>query len=151
MFGLDWKNETINVRLAGIDAPEMGHFGGVPQPYAEEAKQWLTKYTEGHRVTIQPHRLDHYSRMVATVWVRHWFLFWKNVSLEMVRAGYATVYVSAGAEYGGIKEMLQKAEIVAKKRKIGMWKQASTDYISPAIYKKQLKSSTIEKNLRIYQ
>lgn len=60
----DLKYETINVRLAGIDAPEMAHFGGACQPYAKEAKEWLTKFVEGRKITIQLHRFDQYSRAV---------------------------------------------------------------------------------------
>lgn len=130
------KFETINVRLAGIDAPEIGHFGGVSQPYAEEAKRWLTKFVQNRAATILPHRLDQYSRLVATVFVRRWFFFKYNVSLEMVRAGYATVYRNSGAEYGDVKEKLIKAEARAQRHKKGMWKQSSTDYVSPAEYKK---------------
>lgn len=61
----DLKYETINVRLAGIDAPEMAHFGGQSQPYALEAKQWLARMVEGRPVTIWLHRYDQYSRIVG--------------------------------------------------------------------------------------
>ena len=70
----DLKYETINVRLAGIDAPEMAHFGGQSQPYAEEAKQWLTKMVEGRPVTIWLHRYDQYSRIVISMERRLIFL-----------------------------------------------------------------------------
>jgi endonuclease YncB( thermonuclease family) len=133
----DFKYETINVRLAGIDAPEMAHFGSAAQPYAVEAKQWLTSYTQGRRASIQIHRLDQYSRAVATVHVRRFWFFSKNVSLAMVEAGFATVYNSAGAEYGGAKEQLMNGEERARRRKIGMWKQSLSDYVSPADHKRQ--------------
>lgn len=104
------RQETINVRLAGVDAPEMGHFGAPRQPYASEAKAYLAQLTEGRPACVRLHRVDQYARAVATVSVRTGFFRWKNVSLEMARAGYATLYTSAGAEYGGIRAQLDAAE-----------------------------------------
>lgn len=137
--GLSLREETINVRLAGIDAPEMGHFGGTPQPFSKEAKEWLSSFTAGRRATIQVHRLDQYARAVASVYVWRWGGLWsRNVSLAMVQAGYATVYASAGAEYGGIEAELRAAEARAQRRNLGMWAQPKSEYTSPAAYKKQL-------------
>lgn len=136
--GANLKEETINVRLAGIDAPEMGHFGGTPQPFSREAKEWLARFTMGKRATIQVHRLDQYARAVASVHVWGWGGLWRrNVSLAMAQAGYAAVYVGAGAEYGGIEAELRAAEAWAQRRKLGMWAQSGSEYISPAAYKKQ--------------
>ena len=138
----DLKYHTINVRLAGIDAPEMAHFGTKPQPYAVEAKEWLTNFVQGRRVKIQLLRIDQYGRAVAMVWVhrrRFPFFFWPvwwNVSLEMVQAGFATIYRDAGAEYGNIKDKLLAAEQRAKKQRIGMWKQSSSEYQSPGDFKR---------------
>jgi endonuclease YncB( thermonuclease family) len=39
---------------------------------------------------------------------------WKNVSLEMVRIGYATVYRDSHAVYGAIKDQLLKEETKAR-------------------------------------
>jgi endonuclease YncB( thermonuclease family) len=47
------------------------------------------------------------------VWVRSWMI-WRNVSLEMVRAGYAVVYRDANAVYGTIEHRLLEAEMMAK-------------------------------------
>lgn len=136
--GISLREETINVRLAGIDAPEMGHFGGTPQPFSREAKEWLSKFTMGRRATIQVHRLDQYARAVASVYVWRWGGLWsRNVSLAMVQAGYATVYASAGAEYGGIETELRVAEARAQRCNLGMWAQPKSEYTSPATYKKQ--------------
>lgn len=42
------------------------------------------------------------------------FYFKKNVSLEMVKAGLASIYVAKGAQYGGILQQLEKQEAKAK-------------------------------------
>jgi endonuclease YncB( thermonuclease family) len=57
--------ETIHVRLAGIDAPESGHFGMPAQPFSQEAKQWLSDRLLHRIVTIQPLRRDQYHRLVT--------------------------------------------------------------------------------------
>ena len=38
--------ETISIRIAGVDAPESGHFGKPAQPYSKEAKQFLTSMVQ---------------------------------------------------------------------------------------------------------
>ncbi len=86
----------------------MAHFGGDSQPYAKEAKEWLTKFVEGRSITIQLYRFDQYSRAVAAVYVG--WIFKKNVSVEMVKAGFATIYQDAGAEYGKFEHELRKHE-----------------------------------------
>jgi len=51
---------------------------------------------------------------VANVWVRRYWFFKVNVSLEMVRKGFALVYSQSGAAYGGMKEQLEAAQEEAK-------------------------------------
>lgn len=60
---------------------------------------------------------DHYGRIVGHVWIRKpfWWPTRSNVSLEMAKAGLATVYTAGGAEYGSVgKEKLDAAEAKAK-------------------------------------
>lgn len=120
----------------------MAHFGTKSQPFAVEAKEWLTKFVQGRKVCIQLHRIDQYGRAVATVWVRRpkfpwlWPVWW-NVSLEMVHAGFATIYRDLGAEYGGILKQLEAAETRARKSKTGMWSQSKENYQSPGDFKRQ--------------
>lgn len=42
------------------------------------------------------------------------FFLKKNVSLEMVKAGLASIYVAKGAQYAGILDQLKKHEDKAK-------------------------------------
>lgn len=131
-----YKHETLNVRLAGIDAPECAHFGNPAQPFSAEAKAWLTKTIAKKRVSIIPHRVDQYGRLVATIYYRKWF-FSRNLSVDMVRAGFACVYDSAGAEYNGDLKVLQYYEARAKRKRIGMWSKGKPT--TPKEYKENIR------------
>lgn len=134
----DLKDQTLHVRIAGIDAPELAHFGKPAQPYAEEALRELRALVEGRRVRVWLLRRDQYNRVVGMAFVSRgftswlsglreegWWGFWrKDVGLEMLRRGAATVYEgSFGAEYGGWeREVRYRAvEAEAKKAGRGMW------------------------------
>ncbi|RKP18353.1 staphylococcal nuclease, partial [Rozella allomycis CSF55] len=108
---LMYKN-TMNIRLAGIDAPEMSHFGKTAQPFSKEAMEFLNKLTKDRYAIIKPLRLDRYSRLVAMVYVRKGLII-KNVSLDMIRAGYATIYSGIDAEYDGKLNKFKKCEAKA--------------------------------------
>lgn len=111
----------IHVRIAGIDAPELAHFGRPSQPFGQEALDWLTSYILHRRVRAFLHRRDQYERVVATVHVRRG-LFRRDVGLEMLKAGMATVYEAKfGSEFGNKEAEYREAEDRAKKETKGMW------------------------------
>lgn len=60
------KDETLSIRIAGVDAPELAHFGNPAQPHARESLKWLTKTVEGKRVKVEMLRKDQYGRIVST-------------------------------------------------------------------------------------
>ncbi|KAI1910603.1 putative endonuclease lcl3 [Ophidiomyces ophidiicola] len=123
----DLKNKTIHVRLAGVDAPELPHFGRPGQPYSEEAHTWLTNYLLGRHVRAYVHRPDQYSRVVATVYRRRWLIFQEDVGLQMLKHGLATVYeAKTGAEFGGaeLEKKYRDVEVSAKSRGKGLWQGA---------------------------
>jgi endonuclease YncB( thermonuclease family) len=61
--------------------------------------------------------------VVAQVYVRKWFLK-KDVGLEMLKSGLATVYeAKTGSEFGTSEQQYRDAEAQAKGRKVGMWTQ----------------------------
>ncbi|KAK4524879.1 hypothetical protein GAYE_SCF06G2781 [Galdieria yellowstonensis] len=137
------SEETINVRLAGVDAPECAHFGAPGQEGGEEAKKWLGKYLKNRSVVVQLHSLDQYSRAVCSVYVRKGiFRLKKNVSYELVKDGHAVVYRGFGAEYNGMLKKLENAEAQARKRKKGMW-SVNKPFTSPQEYKRALKEGKI--------
>lgn len=81
----------------------------------------LTGLIHNRRVYAQIYRRDQYDRVVAQVYVRKWF-FRRDVGLEMLKAGLATVYeAKSGAEFGKSEEQYRAAEKHAKERKVGMW------------------------------
>ncbi|RKF76044.1 putative endonuclease lcl3 [Golovinomyces cichoracearum] len=129
------KGKTIHIRLAGIDAPELAHWGKPGQPYSAEALAWLESYIYNRRVRAYIYKRDQYERIVATVWVRR-FLFRRDVGKEMLKAGWATVYeAKSGAEFGDYEEDYRKAEMMAKRKKVGMWARKSKAFESPRDYK----------------
>ena len=89
LFVDDLKNETLSIRIAGVDAPEVfcvskcylpllsysipniffifkaSHFGKPAQPYAAESLTWLREKILGKVVYCQLLRKDQYSRIVG--------------------------------------------------------------------------------------
>lgn len=135
---------TINVRLAAVDAPECAHFGAKGQKYGPIARDYLRNKFLGRRVAVQVHSLDQYRRVVGTVWAKSRFpvlqqlgIAKTNVGLDLTKAGYATVYRQGGAQYGGLKQLYERAEHVAKQKRLGMWKEKGA---SPAAYKKAMRA-----------
>lgn len=68
-----------NIRLAGIDAPELDH------PYGKSAKRHLVKLTKGEKVTAIFHGAQTHAREVATCYLPDG----RDLSAEMVAAGFA--------------------------------------------------------------
>jgi endonuclease YncB( thermonuclease family) len=119
-------NKTqLHIRLAGVDAPELAHWGREAQPYAKEAHEWLINLIHNRRVRTYIFRRDQYDRVVAQVYVRRW-LFRQDVGLEMLKAGLATVYeAKSGAEFGTSEAEYRAAEEKAKAQHVGMWAKRS--------------------------
>ena len=73
------KIKKTQVRLFGIDAPELNH------PYGKKAKWALHKLCKGHIVTAEITDEDHYGRTVA----RCYLIDGRDLSAEMVKQGLA--------------------------------------------------------------
>ncbi|KAL6715737.1 putative endonuclease lcl3 [Lecanora helva] len=137
----DLKDKTIHVRLAGVDAPELAHFGRPSQPFSQDALDWLTRYIGHRRVRAYIYKKDQYDRAVATVYVRRW-LFRRDVGLQMLRLGLATVYeAKTGAEFGNLEDKYKRAEQLAKLTRKGIW-SGGKDYESPRDYKIRMANNT---------
>lgn len=138
------KDRTIQIRLAGVDAPETAHFGRPGQPWGKEALEWLNNYILHRRIRAYVYRKDQYDRAVATVYVRKGLLR-RDVGLQMLRNGLATVYeAKTGAEFGSLEEKYRKAEWWAKAKRKGMWRGKKQDYESPMDFKRRTASQEKE-------
>lgn len=116
----------IHIRIAGIDAPELPHFGKEGQPHAKEALQWLTEYILHRRVRAYIHRRDQYDRVVATVSIRRG-LFRRDVGLEMLKLGHADVYeAKTGMEFGKHEDKYRRARKEAEEQGRGQWNPSSS-------------------------
>lgn len=79
---LDQTNTQHTIRLASIDAPELG------QPYGDRAKQVLSRLVFGKTVEVAPETSDRYGRTVAVVTEEG-----TNVNRRLVREGAAWAYL----------------------------------------------------------
>ena len=71
------------------------------------------------------YRRDQYDRVVAIVFVRK-RLFKRDVGLEMLKKGLATVYeAKTGSEFGSFEKRYRQVERKAKSDRVGMWSQPS--------------------------
>lgn len=133
------KDNTVHVRLAGVDAPELPHFGREGQPGGKEALDWLTGYILGRRVRAYVYRRDQYDRVVATVYVRKGLLR-RDVGLQMLKGGLATVYeAKTGAEFGALENQYRSIEALAKSKKVGIW--GAKNFESPRDFKTRTKTT----------
>lgn len=131
----------IHIRLAGVDAPELAHFGRPSQPFSKEAIDWLKSYILHRRVRAYVYKRDQYDRAVATVYVRKWLLS-RDVGLQMLRKGLATVYeAKSGGEFGELEAKYRMAERWAKWNNRGMWSGKKKYFESPRDYKTRMNQS----------
>ncbi|GAA5917250.1 hypothetical protein JCM8208_006769 [Rhodotorula glutinis] len=137
------KGETLSVRLAGVDAPEMAHFGKAAQPFSGEAFDLLSAMCVGRRVRVELFQKDRYGRVVGMAFVRPFpYLRQRNLSEVLLKAGLATVYEQAGAVHGGQLDRFRAVEAAARARRAGMWAQAASELESPAAYKARLRGGS---------
>ncbi|KAG9310867.1 SNase-domain-containing protein [Chiua virens] len=140
----DLKDQTIHIRIAGVDAPEGAHYGRPGQAHAEESLAWLRKRIQGKIVYCQFIRKDQYGRVVGVPLIPRPFLplilckyFGSPLALEMLRAGMATTYENSGAEYGPWgREVFQRVEDEARAARRGMWRNGANIEM-PGEYKRR--------------
>jgi endonuclease YncB( thermonuclease family) len=131
----DLKDETLMVRLCGVDAPERSHWGKPAQPFSGEALHWLQNYVFGRYVTITPYSIDQYKRVVAKAKVWKW-TGRKDVSAEMIRSGLGIVYEGkVGAEFGTSEAWYRALEKRSKLLRRGVW-SLGKNLTTPGEFKK---------------
>ena len=99
------------IRLWGIDCPEIN------QPYASQAKKFVSDLTLNQTVTFQVQEVDRYKRQVAFVILPDG----RNLNHELVKAGLAWWFV----RYAKQDTAIEKLEAEAKAAKRGLWAGAN--------------------------
>lgn len=109
---LDGRNQQHRIRLAKIDAPEIGHGSKRPgQPFGERSRQSLADLVAGKQVTADCSTKDRYGRSVCTIMAG-----WVDVNLEQVNRGMAWAYRKYTSDPGYIA-----AEASARAAGRGLW------------------------------
>lgn len=112
-----------HLRYIGIDTPELrkresGVWVWRPQPYALQAYELNKKLVEGKSVRLEfdKETKDRYGR-----WLAYVFIDGKFVNEELLRRGYATVFIKQpNTKY---LESLLAAEREARQNKRGIWSE----------------------------
>lgn len=116
-----YNNKKIQIRLFGIDAPEL------KQPFGEESRLCLEKLIKNKNISYIPRdknkSTDRYGRTVAVI-----FKGDMNINLEMVKNGCAWNYMHYNKSLYTIF-----AQITAKNGKKGLW--ADTNPQAPWEYR----------------
>jgi|GEM_PF-583687 len=124
----------MNVRLAGIDAPETSNRRNKSkgQPMGDEATDYVNSNLADKTVEVEQVDLDAYNRPVVVIWNAG-----KNFNMTLVENGFAEAY------RGPVKRIDQsayiQAESVAKSGKKGIWSLPANVRQSPAEYRKELR------------
>lgn len=112
---------AVDIRLAGIDAPELN------QPYGRDARRVLASLAAGRQLVVKPLDTDRYGRTVAHVWNGD-----TQLNTEMVRSGGAWFY-SEFAHGAGLYDVEQEA----RKARRGLWALPLKDRIEPWLWREQ--------------
>jgi len=101
------NDKPVRIRVDAIDAPEKG------MPFAKASKKYLSALCFGKMVTVHAVTIDRYGRTVARASLPNG----KDISTEMIRAGYAWHYKKYSKDV-----LLSNLEIQARKSRAGLWK-----------------------------
>lgn len=104
------KDNSISIRLRGIDAPEKR------QPYGIEAKTYLESLIKDKIVKVDVQDIDRYGRIAGYILLNN-----KNINLEMVKGGFAWAYLEY-LDRPYVSEFFE-TEKEARKTKRGLWQQ----------------------------
>jgi endonuclease YncB( thermonuclease family) len=112
---LDQSNKKTNIRLQGIDAPEL------KQDFGSVSQQNLSRLVLGKQVTIVWTKLDKYRRTVGTI-----MLDGHDVNIEQVKAGLAWHFKKYEDEQDPAdRQTYAAAEQQARTAKLGLWQDSN--------------------------
>ena len=143
-------DSTLSIRIYGVDCPELQKRKSDPmsQPFAQEATDFTSKLAMGKLVRIKLLRKDQYGRAIAKVETGRKVmtippLSRKDLSIELMKRGLATLYTGGGAEYDGNRDLLESIQAKAQRKKRGVW-SLGDNMISPADFKRRQKQTSSE-------
>ncbi len=122
---LDKARRHHRIRLAGIDAPELG------QPFGRRSKEELARQVVDKSVTIKWRKSDRYGRLVGKVLVGG-----VDANLTQVSSGMAWHYTEYAKEQSADDRALYtSAEQVAQQESRGLWRDIVPE--APWLYRKR--------------
>ena len=117
MIVVDEKQERHLVRLAGADAPEQN------QDFGKKSKKFLSDMVLEKTVSVTGSRIDRNGEFVGRVLV-----YGRDVSLEMVIAGYAWHYKQFPNEQTERdRQLFEGAELHARKSRFNLWSDSKPE------------------------
>lgn len=117
------QQQTIRIRLAGIDAPERR------QAFGQRARQALADMTFHREVEVIPSGTDRHGRVLAVLTIKG-----VSVNVQLVRAGMAWVYRAYTTD-----PQLFAAEREAQESRRGLW--ADPNPVPPWDFRRQPRDS----------
>ncbi len=114
------RQQVVKIRLAYIDAPEMG------QPYGMQSKMALSDLIYKKVIEVEQVDTDQYKRAVCIL-----HRSGKNINYEMIRSGHAWVY----SRYNKDPTLVQ-AQREAKQQSLGLWRLSANQRIEPWIWRR---------------
>ena len=125
--------DGVNIRLAGLDAPERAQecedAGGATYACGRAATDYLRFLIDERETTCRGHGLDRYGRMIGACRANG-----VDLSEAMIRRGWAVAYLGD----------LDAIEGVARERGIGMW---AGSFERPNAWRRQRRSADIDLSL----
>ena len=129
------KDNTIIVRIAAVDTPEIAKYGKPGQKYGKEAADFTKRAILGKSVSLKLLSKDKYNRALGIVKYKDGFVE-KDLSAELLSHGLAVVYRQSGAQYDGGIDRWNVLEANAKASKLGIWSEKNV--ILPSEFKKKI-------------
>lgn len=126
---LDAGKVQHKIRLAGIDAPELG------QPFGRVSRDHLARRIQGQWVHVYWRKHDRYGRVVGTI-----LLEGADMNIDQLHAGLAWHYKRYAQEQPREERATYAdAEVQAQAAQRGLWRER--DQVPPWAYRKTKKSA----------
>jgi endonuclease YncB( thermonuclease family) len=110
---------TSEVRLAGIDAPELA------QPWGLQARSALRRKVQGRTVRVEVTDRDRYGRLVARIWVGPTY-----VNAYMAQYGHAWAFDRYLND-----SRIRQGQTLARREKRGLWALPPADRLPPPTWR----------------